>query len=36
MNDRDFKAITRIIVHVETILGYMKSTKTLKSLIIIN
>jgi len=28
MNDRDFKATTRIIAHIETILGYMKSAKT--------
>lgn len=28
MNDRDLKAITKIIVHIEAILGYMKSMKT--------
>jgi len=27
MNDRDFKAITKIIIHIEAILCYIKSTK---------
>ncbi|MBE0700799.1 MAG: DUF86 domain-containing protein, partial [Acholeplasmataceae bacterium] len=28
MNDRDFKAITRIIIHIENVLDYMKTIST--------
>jgi uncharacterized protein with HEPN domain len=29
MNDRDIKAISRIVVHIENIIEYMKSVKSL-------